>query len=152
MEPEQAASMEEDGIDMVLGRATELRLKISNCIHKATITSSLGQDPSAGTGNGAANDRGSGSQTLVGDTEDDEEVERLLNICDALESLETQLSSLQVFSQLGLSSYTFLDLRVADLVLLLINNVMLFELFLLYHITITLIWVSFFFSSFPYFF
>lgn len=98
-EPEQAASMEEDGIDMVLGRATELRLKISNCIHKATITSSLGQDPSAETGNGAANDRGSGSQTLVGDTEDDEEVERLLNICDALESLETQLSSLQDLQQ-----------------------------------------------------
>lgn len=92
--------MEDDGIHMVLGRATELHLKISNCIRKATSTASLRQDPSPATENGAANDGGS-----AGETEDDEEVERLLNICDALESLETQLSSLQVFprcSWLGL--------------------------------------------------
>ncbi|KAG7035103.1 Plastid division protein PDV2, partial [Cucurbita argyrosperma subsp. argyrosperma] len=91
--------MEEDGIDMVLGRATELRLKISNCIHKATTTASLLQDPSAGGGNAAANDGGSTSECPAAVTEDDEEVERLLNICDALESLETQLSSLQVLQQ-----------------------------------------------------
>ncbi|XP_022944053.1 plastid division protein PDV2-like [Cucurbita moschata] len=83
--------MEEDSIDMVLARATDLRLKISNCIHNATTT--------ARTGNEAADDGGSGSETAVGDTEDDEEVERLLSVCDALESLETQLSSLQDLQQ-----------------------------------------------------
>ncbi|KAK7393210.1 hypothetical protein VNO78_21740 [Psophocarpus tetragonolobus] len=57
--------MEEEGIGLVLARATELRLKISNCIHRA----------------------------------DEDATERLLNICDALEALETQLSSLQVLQQ-----------------------------------------------------
>ncbi|KAA0045947.1 plastid division protein PDV2 [Cucumis melo var. makuwa] len=91
--------MEEDGVGMVLGRATELRLKISNCIHQATTPASFRQDPSAGTENGAALDGGSGSQAPVGDVEDEEEVERLLVICDALESLETQLSFLQDLQQ-----------------------------------------------------
>ncbi|KAG7010946.1 Non-symbiotic hemoglobin 1 [Cucurbita argyrosperma subsp. argyrosperma] len=83
--------MEEGSIDMVLARATDLRLKIGNCIHNATTT--------ARTGNEAADDGGSGSETPVGDTEDDEEVERLLSVCDALESLETQLSSLQRYER-----------------------------------------------------
>ncbi|KAG6571135.1 Plastid division protein PDV2, partial [Cucurbita argyrosperma subsp. sororia] len=83
--------MEEGSIDMVLARATDLRLKIGNCIHNATTT--------ARTGNEAADDGGSGSESPVGDTEDDEEVERLLSVCDALESLETQLSSLQDLQQ-----------------------------------------------------
>ncbi|XP_031736713.1 plastid division protein PDV2 [Cucumis sativus] len=91
--------MEEDGIGMVLGRATELRLKISNCIHKATTPAPLRQDPSAGTENVPALDGGSASQAPVSDVEDDEEVERLLVISDALESLEIQLSHLQDLQQ-----------------------------------------------------
>lgn len=69
--------MEEEGIGLVLARATELRLKISNCIQRATAN---GPSPHAD------------------DDDDDEATERLLNICDALEALETQLSSLQVHS------------------------------------------------------
>ncbi|OIW08697.1 hypothetical protein TanjilG_03373 [Lupinus angustifolius] len=65
--------MEEEGIGLVLARATELRLKISNCIHTAT--------------------------TPDNDEDYDDATERLLNICDALEALETQLSSLQVLQQ-----------------------------------------------------
>ncbi|TKY45505.1 Plastid division protein PDV2 [Spatholobus suberectus] len=70
--------MEEEGIGLVLARATELRLKISNCIHRATV-------------NGPSPD--------VDNDDDDDATERLLNICDALEALETQLSSLQVLQQ-----------------------------------------------------
>jgi len=74
--------MEEEGIGLVLARATELRLKISNCIHKATAN---------------------GPSSHAADDDDEEATERLLNICDALEALETQLSSLQVpFSKLGI--------------------------------------------------
>ncbi|KAK7312367.1 hypothetical protein VNO77_36166 [Canavalia gladiata] len=69
--------MEEEGIGLVLARATELRLKISNCIRRATDN---GASPHA-------------------DDDDDDATERLLNICDALEALETQLSSLQVLQQ-----------------------------------------------------
>ncbi|XP_014492433.1 plastid division protein PDV2 [Vigna radiata var. radiata] len=70
--------MEEEGIGLVLARATELRLKISNCIHRTD------------TANGP---------TPHADDDDEEATERLLNICDALEALETQLSSLQVLQQ-----------------------------------------------------
>ncbi|KAL2328920.1 hypothetical protein Fmac_022347 [Flemingia macrophylla] len=69
--------MEEEGIGLVLARATELRLKINNCIHRATAN---GTSPHA-------------------EDDDDDATERLLNICDALEALETQLSSLQVLQQ-----------------------------------------------------
>ncbi|KAG4973857.1 hypothetical protein JHK87_030678 [Glycine soja] len=69
--------MEEEGIGLVLARATELRLKISNCIQRATAN----------------------GPSLHADDDDDEATERLLNICDALEALETQLSSLQVLQQ-----------------------------------------------------
>ncbi|PNX89776.1 putative plastid division protein PDV2 [Trifolium pratense] len=64
--------MEEEGIGLVLARATELRFKINNSIHKPTSPNGLEDD------------------------EDDDSTDRLLNICDALEALETQLSSLQV--------------------------------------------------------
>ncbi|XP_054787042.1 plastid division protein PDV2 [Prosopis cineraria] len=84
--------MEGEGIGLVLARATELRLKIGNCIHRASPTL---RSPSNGLlsaeppeGNEELND--------AEDDDDDEEAERLLNICDALESLENQLSSLQV--------------------------------------------------------
>jgi len=67
--------MEEEGIGLVLARATELRLKITNCIHRTDTTNGPTPHP---------------------DDDDEEATERLLNICDALEALETQLSSLQV--------------------------------------------------------
>ncbi|CAI8618504.1 unnamed protein product [Vicia faba] len=71
--------MEEEGIGLVLARATELRFKISNCVHHNSKSS-----PNA----------------LDDDEEDDDDAtDKLLNICDALEALETQLSSLQVLQQ-----------------------------------------------------
>lgn len=76
--------MEDGGIGLVLARATELRLKIGNCIHKATTTASNGPEQEG--------------DDKEQEEEDDEEMERLLNICDALESLENQLSSLQVLA------------------------------------------------------
>ncbi|XP_028781524.1 plastid division protein PDV2 isoform X1 [Neltuma alba] len=83
--------MEDEGIGLVLARATELRLKISNCIHRA---SPAAYSPTNGP---LTTEPPDGNE--VNDPEDDdndEEAERLLNICDALESLENQLSSLQV--------------------------------------------------------
>lgn len=70
--------MEEEGIGLVLAKATELRLKISNCIHKSN-------DPLPTKENG-----------VQVDEEEDEEAQRLFNICDAFEALENQLGSLQV--------------------------------------------------------
>uniref|UniRef100_A0A6P4AUJ5 plastid division protein PDV2-like isoform X1 n=1 Tax=Ziziphus jujuba TaxID=326968 RepID=A0A6P4AUJ5_ZIZJJ len=89
--------MEEEGIGLVLARATELRMKISNCIHKATTTPHKLQDnPPPGNKNGLPReDEPFGGQ----DEDEDEEAHRLLNICDALESLETQLSNLQNLQQ-----------------------------------------------------
>ncbi|KAE9616534.1 hypothetical protein Lalb_Chr03g0025871 [Lupinus albus] len=72
--------MEEEGIGLVLARATELRLKISNCIDTATTPNSL-------------------SPVIDNDEYYDDSTQRLLNICDALEALESQLSSLQVLQQ-----------------------------------------------------
>ncbi|KAI3774762.1 hypothetical protein L1987_49324 [Smallanthus sonchifolius] len=63
--------MDEDGIALVLARASELRSKITNCIQN---TSSTQED-------------------------DAEEAEGLLNIRDSLEALEAQLSSLQALQQ-----------------------------------------------------
>ncbi|MED6193322.1 hypothetical protein PIB30_018067 [Stylosanthes scabra] len=83
--------MEEEGIGLVLARATELRLKISNCINTATATTSNHAPP---TLNGP-----SPPLPSAADDDDDEATDRLLNICDALEALETQLSSLQVLQQ-----------------------------------------------------
>ncbi|KAK7264335.1 hypothetical protein RJT34_31942 [Clitoria ternatea] len=75
---EREREMEEEGIGLVLARATELRMKISNCIHRATAN---------------------GHSSHADADDDDDATERLLNICDALEALETQLSSLQVLQQ-----------------------------------------------------
>jgi hypothetical protein len=77
--------MEDGGIGLVLARATELRLKVSNCIHKATTAPSNGPEQE-------------GDDKEQEEDDDDEEMERILNICDALESLENQLSSLQVLA------------------------------------------------------
>ncbi|XLU92616.1 hypothetical protein S245_006968 [Arachis hypogaea] len=82
--------MEEEGIGLVFARATELRLKISNCIHTATAT--------ATTSNHAPPTL-NGPSPSAADDDDDEATDRLLKICDALETLETQLASLQVLQQ-----------------------------------------------------
>lgn len=90
--------MEEQSTAIILARATELRLKIRSSVN-TTTTSSAGSeipddrfalDESNGVGS-----RRSGADAS-GEAEEDEEAVRLLNICDALESLEIQLSSLQV--------------------------------------------------------
>ncbi|KAF5448755.1 hypothetical protein F2P56_029260 [Juglans regia] len=87
--------MEEEGIGLVLARATELRFKISNCIHKATSTPSHGPEQEDGNKQG-----GEGQEEEEEEEEaEEEEMERLLNISDALQSLETQLSSLQTLQQ-----------------------------------------------------
>lgn len=77
--------MEEEGIGLVLERATELRLKIGNCVHRATN--------SAAPPPGERREDGE-----VHEAEEGEEAETLFSICDALEALESQLSSLQVTS------------------------------------------------------
>lgn len=96
--------MEDDGLGLALARATELRFTIANCIHRATAAATI---PPQRTD---ANHEGSSFTSPVpvneeddGETEEEEEEEAgeaeaevLFNICDALESLETQLSSLQV--------------------------------------------------------
>ncbi|XP_030941822.1 plastid division protein PDV2-like [Quercus lobata] len=76
--------MEEEGIGLVLAKATELRFKISNCIHKATTNSTNGLPEQQVT-----------DKDEEEEEQEQEEMERLLNISDALESLENQLSSLQ---------------------------------------------------------
>nr|XP_023887113.1 uncharacterized protein LOC111999224 [Quercus suber] len=76
--------MEEEGIGLVLAKATELRFKISNCMHKATTRSTNGLPEQEVTDKDEEEEQ------------EQEEMERLLNISDALESLENQLSSLQV--------------------------------------------------------
>ncbi|KAL8189109.1 hypothetical protein R6Q57_029370 [Mikania cordata] len=63
--------MDDDGIALVLARASELRSKITNCIQSASSTQDNGE----------------------------EEAEGLLNIRDSLEALEAQLSSLQALQQ-----------------------------------------------------
>ncbi|KAI4295572.1 hypothetical protein L6164_035605 [Bauhinia variegata] len=95
--------MEEEGIGLVLARATELRLKIGNCIHRASSTAHSPLNgplqPERPHRNHESNSR---LRAVVNETEDEEneeEAERLLNICDALESLETQLSALQALQQ-----------------------------------------------------
>ncbi|KAK8567834.1 hypothetical protein V6N13_105780 [Hibiscus sabdariffa] len=96
--------MEEQGLGLALARATELRLKISNCITKATAAKPVSpyeqgprnQTDENGSLNGD-NDRNS-HQSLSGadeEEEDEETTERLLDIRDALESLESQLLALQ---------------------------------------------------------
>ncbi|CAN6555050.1 unnamed protein product [Malus baccata var. baccata] len=87
--------MEEEGIGLVLGRATELRLKISNCIHKAN-------HPPPKRENGFHTDGEAADKVAEeneGEEVEEEEAHNLFNICDALESLENQLSSLQALQQ-----------------------------------------------------
>lgn len=76
--------MDEDGIGLVLARASELRSKITNCIHNASSIDATTQE-------GGTEDKE--------EAEDEEEAESLLNIRDSLEALEAQLSSLQALQQ-----------------------------------------------------
>ncbi|XP_031250172.1 plastid division protein PDV2-like [Pistacia vera] len=85
--------MDEEGIGLVLARAAELRLKISNCIHKAT-TGKQQEGDVAVVVNGVK--KNPDEKVAEEEEEDyDEEAEKLLNIQLALESLEAQLSNLQ---------------------------------------------------------
>lgn len=84
--------MDEEKIGMVLVRASELRSKIANCIPKTNppIQDQIVGDESI---NGAQDPSSS-----IGDEADDE-AEALLNICDAFDSLQSQLASLQAMQQ-----------------------------------------------------
>ncbi|CAH8361924.1 unnamed protein product [Eruca vesicaria subsp. sativa] len=78
---------DEEGIGLVLARATELRLKISDCIDTSThpVTDDEGE---------AKKDKDFDSISS-----EEEEAARLLCIRDALESLESQLAALQNLRQ-----------------------------------------------------
>ncbi|KDP46208.1 hypothetical protein JCGZ_10048 [Jatropha curcas] len=111
--------MEEEGVEVVLARAIELRLKISNCIQKAstkTNNSNINGNSISfkenkekegfeeGVIGKGENEKNPNSQSITGGSlneaeEEDEEAERLLLIRDALESLEHQLSNLQDLQQ-----------------------------------------------------
>ncbi|XP_058080746.1 uncharacterized protein LOC131228928 [Magnolia sinica] len=83
--------MEADGTGIVLSRASELRSKINSCIDRATQQQKKRQEGvDSHLHHGGANDD---------HDNDDEEAESLLNIRDALESLEEQLASLQALQQ-----------------------------------------------------
>ncbi|XP_065854993.1 plastid division protein PDV2-like [Euphorbia lathyris] len=109
--------MEEEGVELVLSRAVELRLKISNCIHKASNNTNGNSLPSKDNKqekegleegrilnevnpNSLSLQDGSHNEAEDYDDEDaDADAERLLHILDALESLEHQLSNLQALQQ-----------------------------------------------------
>ncbi|XP_018489501.2 plastid division protein PDV2 [Raphanus sativus] len=94
---------DEEGIGLILARATELRLKISDSI--ASSSTPVGGDELSFPGEGKRDrtilrsqdkDFDSISSGDVEEEEEEEEVaEQLLRIRDALESLESQLASLQ---------------------------------------------------------
>jgi hypothetical protein len=75
IQPQNHFSMDEDGIALVLARASELRSKITNCIHNSSVNSTSDNKQ---------------------DEDEEEDDESLLNIRDSFEALESQLSSLQV--------------------------------------------------------
>ncbi|XP_022725121.1 plastid division protein PDV2-like isoform X2 [Durio zibethinus] len=99
--------MEEERVGLALAKATELRLKISNCIQKAAAgkpSSPKEQSPQKqdeeqtdklGSFNGDKVPNFHQSLTEAVEEQEEEETERLLNIRDALESLESQLFALQ---------------------------------------------------------
>ncbi|XP_022762818.1 plastid division protein PDV2-like [Durio zibethinus] len=106
--------MEEEGVGLALARATELRLKISNNIQNATAGKPVFPDKLSpqkeeeeqtdkkGSFNGdkIPNSLQSLSEAVEEEEEEDDhdhdgETERLLNIRDAFESLESQLVALQ---------------------------------------------------------
>ncbi|XP_010530860.1 PREDICTED: plastid division protein PDV2 [Tarenaya hassleriana] len=103
---------DEEGIGLILARATELRLKINDCIEDVSSASASSGDGenSGGTGSSPGEGReGKGLENgeeksdpgIDGEVEEyeGEEAERLLHIRDALESLESQLAALQNLRQ-----------------------------------------------------
>ncbi|TXG64479.1 hypothetical protein EZV62_011473 [Acer yangbiense] len=101
--------MDDDSIGLVLARAAELRLKISNCIHKASLSPTKQnieeEEKGVVVSNGDDKNPILKSDEEVGGGEEeeeedcDEEADRLLHIHDALESLEGQLGNLQNLQQ-----------------------------------------------------
>ncbi|KAK4491379.1 hypothetical protein RD792_002121 [Penstemon davidsonii] len=85
--------MDADRIGLILAKTSELRSKIINCIHTTTFNGEKEVKASESKESEAI----PFSQNQEGD--DEEEAEILLNIKDALESLEGQLSSLQALQQ-----------------------------------------------------
>lgn len=102
--------MEDEGIGLVLARATELRSKINNCIHRTTRAAHAPPNGPVPTQQPDGNEEVNGA-TDKDNEEEEEEAERLLNICDAMEALENQLSSLQVTLE------ACFDIRVLILIL-----------------------------------
>ncbi|KAG6588630.1 Plastid division protein PDV2 [Cucurbita argyrosperma subsp. argyrosperma] len=86
--------MEEQGTAIILARATELRLKIRGSVNNTTSSpeTDIRDDRFAVDENNGVGSSGEAE-------EEDEESVRLLKICDALASLENQLSSLQDLQQ-----------------------------------------------------
>uniref|UniRef100_A0A7N0TE66 Plastid division protein PDV2 n=1 Tax=Kalanchoe fedtschenkoi TaxID=63787 RepID=A0A7N0TE66_KALFE len=85
--------MDDEGIGIVLAKATELRSKINNCIDKASST------PRSPRINGGAAKLLVNGKDPDPDEEELQEAESLMSIRDALESLESQLASLQELQQ-----------------------------------------------------
>lgn len=96
--------MEGEEIGLVLARASDLRSRISACVAAAGA-----REPPEGEGEGgeAVKRLGAGEEEYGGEGEEEEEVESLVGISNALGSLERQLASLQVI----LISYLFLVFR-----------------------------------------
>lgn len=87
---------DEEGIGLILARATELRLKINDCIETSSTDVS---SPREGKKDEITGLQEKDFDSFSSDDVDDEEEsgEQLLCIRDALESLESQLAALQVF-------------------------------------------------------
>ncbi|CAA0807578.1 Plastid division protein PDV2 [Striga hermonthica] len=85
--------MDEERIGLVLAKTSDLRSKIINCIHK---TSSNAEKES---GKIESEESEASPDAENQDSDVDEDAESLLNIKDALESLEGQLSYLQSLQQ-----------------------------------------------------
>ncbi|KAF3596425.1 hypothetical protein DY000_02021385 [Brassica cretica] len=98
---------DEEGIGLILARATELRLKIADCIETSSTDVS---SPREGKKDEIAGNQEKDFDSFSSDDADDEEEadEQLLRIRDALESLESQLAALQVFTLYSLCFYVLL--------------------------------------------
>lgn len=97
--------MEADEIGVVLSRASELRSKINNCIERASAQDQDEDDDISEGGSGTTTGKMSElvkvneEQRRWLETGGDIEVDSLINIRDALDSLEEQLACLQALQQ-----------------------------------------------------
>ncbi|KAL1563985.1 plastid division protein PDV2-like [Salvia divinorum] len=85
--------MDEDRIVLVLAKTSDLRSKIISCIHNTASNA----DGEIGGSESKESEANPDAENQENDVEED--AESLLNIKDALESLEAQLSSLQALQQ-----------------------------------------------------